>query len=31
MHRKNGQFASVKDSNSGEGSCDQSDDTPDSV
>ncbi|XP_039039860.1 GATA transcription factor 18-like isoform X1 [Hibiscus syriacus] len=31
MHRKNGQFASFKESNSADGSCDQSDDTPEYV
>ncbi|GMJ12892.1 hypothetical protein HRI_004958400 [Hibiscus trionum] len=31
MNRKNGQFASFKESNSADGSCDQSDDTPESV
>ncbi|XP_039056773.1 GATA transcription factor 18-like isoform X2 [Hibiscus syriacus] len=31
MHRKNGQFSSFKESNSADGSCDKSDDTPESV
>ncbi|KAK8529785.1 hypothetical protein V6N13_102684 [Hibiscus sabdariffa] len=31
MNRKNGQFTSFKESNSADGSCDQSDNTPESV